>query len=203
MIGRPVSPIKRHHTFSPTAVLSEVLRIGVEGGFVSPTNTSGVAHAVFDAVVTGTSTRQTWFTTRLRGRSYHPSRPCSVERGASRDARHVRGRLSEVIPLYQRSNLRILSHKKVGKLNVGERDTSAAAMRQVGLVQSGCAVLREHRKSPGGNRTKATMANRVKSSTGSFNARWRREPGGGNTDPPEADNLRGSAEKSRPRKAQR
>ena len=24
--------------------------------------------------------------------------------------------------------------------------------------------------------------------------RWRREPGGGNTDPPEADNLRGSAE---------
>ena len=28
------------------------------------------------------------------------------------------------------------------------------------------------------------------------NARWRREPGGGNTDQPEADNLRGSAEKA-------
>ena len=38
------------------------------------------------------------------------------------------------------------------------------------------------------------MANRVQGSTGSFNARWRREPGGGNTDQPEADNLRGSAQ---------
>ena len=36
-------------------------------------------------------------------------------------------------------------------------------------------------------------ANRVQSSTGSFNACWRREPGGGNTDRPEADRLRGSA----------
>jgi len=69
-------------------------------------------------------------------------------------------------------------------------------MREVGLVQSGCAVPKEHCKSPGGIRTKAMMANRVKSSTGSFNARWRREPGGGNTDRPEADNLRGSAEKA-------
>jgi hypothetical protein len=39
-------------------------------------------------------------------------------------------------------------------------------------------------------------ANRVQSSTGSRNARWRRESGGGNTDPPEADNLRVSAEKA-------
>jgi len=53
-----------------------------------------------------------------------------------------------------------------------------------------------HCKSPGGIRTTAMMANRVKSSTGSFNARWRRESGGGNTDQPEADNLRGSAEKA-------
>lgn len=35
---------------------------------------------------------------------------------------------------------------------------------------------------------------RVKSSTGSFNARWRREPGGGNTDRPETDPLRVFAE---------
>ena len=34
----------------------------------------------------------------------------------------------------------------------------------------------------------------MQSSTGSFNARWRREPGGGNTDLPESDHLRGSAE---------
>ena len=37
-------------------------------------------------------------------------------------------------------------------------------------------------------------ANRVQGSIGSFNARWRREPGSGNTDPPEADKLRGFAE---------
>ena len=34
----------------------------------------------------------------------------------------------------------------------------------------------------------------MQGSIGSFNARWRREPDGGNTDPPEADNFRGSAE---------
>ena len=37
-------------------------------------------------------------------------------------------------------------------------------------------------------------ANRVQGSEGSFNARWRRESGGGNTDPPEGDILRVSAE---------
>ena len=51
-----------------------------------------------------------------------------------------------------------------------------------------------HCKSPGGTRTTAIMANRVQGSTGSFNARWRREPGGGDTDQQEADNLRGSAQ---------
>ena len=40
------------------------------------------------------------------------------------------------------------------------------------------------------------MADRVKGSTGSGNARWRRESGGGNTDQPETDNLRVSAEKA-------
>ncbi|HRY49992.1 MAG TPA: hypothetical protein P5186_18225, partial [Candidatus Paceibacterota bacterium] len=36
----------------------------------------------------------------------------------------------------------------------------------------------------------------MKSSTGSWNARWRRESGGGNADQPEADNLRVSVEKT-------
>ena len=54
--------------------------------------------------------------------------------------------------------------------------------------------MKEHRKSPGGTRTKATMAIRVKGSKGSFNARCRREPRGGDTDGPETDNLRGSAQ---------
>jgi hypothetical protein len=40
------------------------------------------------------------------------------------------------------------------------------------------------------------MAIRVQGPSGSSNARWRRESGGGNTDPPEADRLRGSAEKA-------
>ena len=39
------------------------------------------------------------------------------------------------------------------------------------------------------------VTKRVKSSTGSGNARWRREPGGGNTDSPEVDPLRVSAGK--------
>ena len=39
-------------------------------------------------------------------------------------------------------------------------------------------------------------ANRVQGSTGSWNARWRRESGGGNTDQPETDNFRVSAEKA-------
>jgi len=37
---------------------------------------------------------------------------------------------------------------------------------------------------------------RVKSSTGSYNARWRRELPGGDTEEPEADNFRGSAKKT-------
>jgi hypothetical protein len=40
------------------------------------------------------------------------------------------------------------------------------------------------------------MADRVKGSTGSGNARWRRESGGGNTDQPDADHIRVSAEKA-------
>jgi len=37
-------------------------------------------------------------------------------------------------------------------------------------------------------------AKRVQSSTGSWNVRWRREPPGGNTEEPEPDTLRGSAQ---------
>ena len=49
---------------------------------------------------------------------------------------------------------------------------------------------------PAGFGPKPHMANRVQSSTGSDNARWRRESDGGNTDQPERDKLRGSAEKA-------
>ena len=72
---------------------------------------------------------------------------------------------------------------------------SAVKIGRAGRLKAG-AKRKERFQSPSGTRTKATMAIRVKSSTGSFNACWRREPGGGNTDRPEADNLRGSAEKA-------
>jgi len=45
------------------------------------------------------------------------------------------------------------------------------------------------------------MADRVQSSTGSINARWRRESGGGNTDQPESDTFRGFAETRRTMKS--
>lgn len=45
------------------------------------------------------------------------------------------------------------------------------------------------------------MANRVQSSTGSDNARWRRESGGGNTDQPESDTFRGFADTRRTMKS--
>jgi hypothetical protein len=55
-------------------------------------------------------------------------------------------------------------------------------------------VEENHCKSPGGTRTKAIRANRVKSSSGSFNARWRRESPCGNTEEPDADCIRESAQ---------
>lgn len=70
-------------------------------------------------------------------------------------------------------------------------------------VQSGGAVWleagerwKEHLESPGGQRTTVPQdgTDRVQGSKGSLNARWRREPGGGDTDQPEADNFRGSAQ---------
>jgi hypothetical protein len=47
---------------------------------------------------------------------------------------------------------------------------------------------------PAGHRTTAIMAIRVQGPLGPCNTCWRREPGGGNTDPPERDTLRVSAE---------
>ena len=77
---------------------------------------------------------------------------------------------------------------------MGEREMLCSENRRSRLIQSGCEANEERLKSPNGTRTKAIMAKRVKSSTGSWNVCWRRESGGGNTDLPEADNLRVSAE---------
>jgi len=47
---------------------------------------------------------------------------------------------------------------------------------------------------PPRDRDQSRKANRVQSSTGSWNVRWRREPPGGDTEEPEGDIFRGSAE---------
>jgi hypothetical protein len=60
--------------------------------------------------------------------------------------------------------------------------------------QSGCEIAKRDFKSPSGTETKAILANRVKGSSGFSNVCWRREFGRGNTDQPERDKLRRSAE---------
>jgi hypothetical protein len=95
------------------------------------------------------------------------------------------------------SNLQILSHALERAANAGERETLCRANRQSCLIQSGEEV-RQLPNPPAGFGPKPYMAMRVKGSTGSINARWRRESDGGNTDQPEADTFRGSADKSRP-----
>jgi len=90
--------------------------------------------------------------------------------------------------------------------------TSATRMRASGKhsdVKIGRAVwfkagerwTRSIANPPAGFGPKPHMANRVQSSTGSINARWRRESGGGNTDRPESDTFRGFAETRRTMKS--
>jgi len=141
----------------------------------------------------GADTRQTGLTSRRRGRAYHPSRQRPVELDARRRARPVRERLLEVIPPTRRCNLQTLSHNRV-----------AARMRASG-TRRGLQCPRSVLAKAGGSGQAARIPrrgsdhspsgpNRVQGSRGSINARWRRESGGGNTDRPEADNLRGSAQ---------
>jgi len=129
---------------------------------------------------------------------HHPSRPCSVERGARRLARHVRERLPKVIPGHQPGAIFgfYLMGGQGPPANAGEREALRREIRRSRLHQNGCAAIRERCKSLGGIRTTVPHGgtNRVKGSTGSFNACWRREPGGGDTDLPEADHFRGSAQ---------
>ena len=68
-------------------------------------------------------------------------------------------------------------------------------------MQSGRAVrLKTGAKFPGRlpipprDSDQSHQANRVQSPSGSFNVCWRREPGCGNTDRPEADRIRGATE---------
>lgn len=104
----------------------------------------------------GTATRQTGLTIRLRGRIHHPPRPCPVERGAARVARHVRERLPELIPGHQPGAISgfYLMVQRV-PVNAGERETLCRENRQSRAAQSGCAAIKERCKSPRGTWTKA------------------------------------------------
>ena len=143
--------------------------------------------------MTGVDTRQTWLTTRLRGRIYHPSgqRPVELDfhesgSSSSREAFESnppatnRGVILRFYPMHGPNGLRASGTRL--SLQCGR-----SVLFKVGAEHQGAP------NPPAGLRTKATMANRVKSSSGSGNARWRREPGGGNTDRPETDYFRGSA----------
>ena len=115
-----------------------------------------------DFIEMGMSAQQTGFTIRLRRREYQPSCSCPVERGATRVARHVRERLLEVNNLSKTNpNLQILSHALSASANAGERDTPAAVMRWVGLVQSGCEAFERRFKSRRWDSDQSRKANRV------------------------------------------
>lgn len=129
-----------------------------------------------------------------KGDGVHPpSRSCPVERGASRGARHVRERLSGVILRHQRRVIPgfYLMVRQCSRMRANGTDSAVQTGRAVGF-KAGAEVPRLPNP-PTGPGPQPSGADRVQSSTGAGNVRWRREPGGGNTDPPEADPFRGSA----------
>ena len=134
-----------------------------------------------------------------RGRTYHPSGQCPVERGAARVARHVRERLLEVIPGHQPdliSKFYLMAHSRPRMRASGT--ASAVQSGRAVMFKAGAKRPRAASNPPAGFEPQSPLLgpSRVQGPSGSFNARWRREPGGGNTDPPEADPLRVSARKS-------
>jgi hypothetical protein len=110
-------------------------------------------------------------------------------------ARHVRERLLQVIPGHQPGvicNFYLMAEGS--SANAGERDNLCRANRRSCRTQSGCRSEQGALPIPRRGVDHSRKAVRVKCSTGSRNARWRREPPGGDTEEPESDPLRGSAE---------
>lgn len=158
--------------------------------------TSVRANAFSDVIEMGANTRQTGLTIRLRGRTlptvtFVSRRAWCHESGPPRSREAFGSNPSPPT----KTNLQILSHEVCLRMRANGTCSAVQIGGVVGL-KAGVAVIKEHCQSLGGTRTKVThrVTNRVKSSTGSFNARWRREPPGGNTEEPETDNLRGSAQ---------
>ena len=119
----------------------------------------GNANAFSDVIEMGTNTQQTRIHHPAQGTElYQPSCSCPVERGASRDARHVRERLLEVIPGHQPDVISRFYLMAIGRPRMRASGTRfAVQIGKVGRIQSGCAV---HKRStanpPAGQRTKAT-----------------------------------------------
>ena len=155
-IARAQKSNRKTWSQSVVSVMSNHVRTGLLWEVLLPGMVSVMPTHFSDFIEMGMSAQQTGFTIRLRRRFYQPSCSCPVERGAGRPARHVRERLLEVNNLSKTNlNLQILSHALSASANAGERDTPAAVMRWVGLVQSGCEAFERRFKSPGGIRTKA------------------------------------------------
>ncbi len=113
-------------------------------------------NAFSDVIEMGANTQQTELTIRLRRRA-SPAVAFVSRRAWCRESGPPRSR--EAFGSNPRpptgSNLQILSHGHLPSANAGERDRLGRVNRPSRLIQSGCAVIKEHCKSPSGTRTTA------------------------------------------------
>ena len=112
--------------------------------------------AFSDVIETGRNTQQTGLTIRLRRRAL-PAVAFVSRRAWCRESGSPRSReaFGSNPRLPTESNLQILSHGRCLSANAGERDRLCRENRRSRLIQSGCAVIKEHCKSPHGTRTTA------------------------------------------------
>ena len=139
----------------------------------------------------GIITRQTWLTTRLRGRAL-PAVTLMFRRAWCHESGSPRSReASKSNPVTNGVILRFDPMSCAQPRNGGERDMLGGEIPPSGCVRSGahkrggftCA------KPPAGFGPKPHMAIRVKCSLGSFNACWRRESGRSDANQPAEKNY--------------
>ena len=149
-----------------------------------------------DRIEMGMSDQEAGFTIQPRRRRSPTVSSCPVERGARRLARHVRERLLEVIPGYQPGVIARFYLMRLARPRM--RASGTRLPMQCGrsvLFKAGARRLRGASNPPAGFGPKPRGQSGERPA-GSFNARWRRELPGGDTEEPEDDNLRGSAAKA-------
>ncbi len=143
----------------------------------------------------GANTRQPGLTHRRRGRTLPPVAFVS-RRAWCRESGPPRSREASGSNPWSpaRTNLQILSHGKRAQVRECGRAGHAGGWDAIGRscpkrVRDAPGASPIPRREPDHSR----KADRVQGPSGSINARWRREPPGGDTEEPEADPLRGSA----------